>query len=152
MREGYAPRVVVLKEIVSRRSARRMARPVEIIQAQKGTLKGRPLLCWGGGRSDESDIVFAHGVVECENVLRNRVAPLGKLSFEPLIEVFKDRLFGSRGRGVRAVGYGLQIGEFAFELRWVVREVLGGLAIHLNQFFLDGADFLAQIRGRRDQP
>src|SRR5215472_19027147 len=139
MREGYAPRVVVLKEIVSRRSARRMARPVEIIQAQKGTLKGRPLLCWGGGRSDESDIVFAHGVVECENVLRNRVAPLGKVSFEPLIEVRKDRFFGSRGRGVRAVGHTLQVSKLAFKLGRVVGEVLGGFAIHLNEFFLDGA-------------
>src|SRR5439155_16308794 len=69
---------------------------------------------------------------------------------QTLVEIRKNGFFGGGRCSVGAVSYVLQIREFAFELGRVVSEILGGLAVDLNEFFLDSGNFLPQPGGSRN--
>ena len=90
----------------------------------------------GGGRGDQWDVVFAHGVIERGEIFREDFAPFYQLDFEALIEVGEDGGFGGGGSSVGAVDQGLQMGEFAVEHRRIVGLVFAGLRFSRSCLYL----------------
>src|SRR5260370_37193821 len=76
------------------------------------------------GRRDERHVVFLHGVVDGGEILREDLAPLDELRFEPLVEFDENGEFGGGGRGIGAVGEILQSAEFPIQLNRIVGEIL----------------------------